>query len=90
MEKNAVLESAIEAMVESWPSALVARTEVERFTGGLMNPKYQANLDSLGKGPERIRIGRKIGYMTRTYADWLKTKATVVVEERAQVVDKRS
>lgn len=81
MEHNVVLENTIEAMVKGWPSAILARTEVERFTGGIMNPKYQANLDSLGKGPERIRIGRKIGYMTRTYADWLKSKA-VVVEKR--------
>jgi hypothetical protein len=78
MEHNLILDTTIEAMVKGWPSAILARTEVERFTGGMMNPKYQANLDSLGKGPERIRIGRKIGYMTRTYADWLKSKAAVV------------
>jgi hypothetical protein len=50
-------------LAEKWPSSMVARTEIERFTGGIIKEKYLANLDCQGKGPEgRIRIGRKIAY----------------------------
>ena len=51
------------SMAEKWPSAWVARTEIEKFSGGLISEKYIANLDSSGKGPEgRFRCGRKICY----------------------------
>ena len=50
-------------LADRWPSSIVARTEIERFTGGIIKEKYLANLDCQGKGPEgRIRIGRKIAY----------------------------
>lgn len=59
-------------MVDNWPSPFVARTEIEKFTGGAIKEKYQANLDSAGKGPEgRIRCGRKILYDTNLYVRWL-------------------
>lgn len=61
-------------MAAAWPSVIVARTEVERFTGGLMTSKYQANLDCLGQGPERIVLGRKIGYPVKAYVLWLRSR----------------
>jgi len=61
-------------MVEKWPSAIVTRTALPIFTGGLVAESYQANLDSQGQGPERIKIGRKVAYSTRVYTDWLKTR----------------
>ena len=62
-------------MADKWPSAVVARTEIERFTGGLITSKYQANLDSAGLGPESVKVGRKVGYSTITYADWLRNRS---------------
>ncbi|MBW1895339.1 MAG: hypothetical protein JRI91_16850 [Deltaproteobacteria bacterium] len=66
-------------LAEKWPSAIVARTEVHRFSGGVLNSKYRANLDSLGKGPKgRIRVGRQIVY----------SEALVeFMEERAEAVE---
>ena len=50
-------------MAERWPSPYVARSEVKRFSGGILNPKYMANLDCRGEGPTgRIRVGRKVAY----------------------------
>ena len=43
---------AIRNMADRWPSSLVARTEIERFSGGIMSERYLANLDAQGKGPE--------------------------------------
>jgi len=43
---------------------LISRDHVEELLGGIISSKTLANLDSLGKGPKRIRIGRKVAYMT--------------------------
>ena len=63
-----------EEMCEKWPSAIVARTAIPVFTGGLVSEGYQANLDCLGIGPERIKTGRKVCYSTKVYTEWLKKR----------------
>ena len=75
MEKSTV-SNLLQQMAAHWPSPIVARTEIEKFTGGLISEKYQANLDSAGKGPEgRIRIGRKVAYPVNEYLTWLKERS---------------
>jgi len=72
-------KSIFQDMADKWPSEIIARTEVEKFTGGLISEKYQANLDSAGKGPAgRVRIGRKIGYPKYPYVAWLEGRSAVV------------
>lgn len=64
---------------QNWPSGLVAREEVHRFTGGVISCKTIANLDSKGLGPEgSIRIGRKIAYQVKPFIRWLEGRAEVV------------
>lgn len=73
--------SIFQEMADRWQSAWVARTEVENFTGGIISEKYQANLDSQGKGPKgRVRIGRKIAYPVSNYIHWLEARSTAVPE----------
>jgi len=68
-------------LVDRWPSPLVCRTEVEKFTGGAISKEYIANLDCQGLGPDgRIRIGRKICYPTESLARWLE-KRSVSLDE---------
>jgi len=75
------MEALFQSMADRWPSAYVARTEIENFNGGIISEKYQANLDSQGKGPEgRIRIGRKIAYDVKKYVEWLESRSAVVPE----------
>jgi hypothetical protein len=70
---------AIRNMADRWPSSLVARTEIERFSGGIMSERYLANLDAQGKGPEgRIRIGRKIAYPVEELIRFFESRAKVV------------
>jgi hypothetical protein len=70
---------SIRFLAEQWPSQIVARTEIKKFTGGLISEKYIANLDSAGKGPAgRIRIGRKIAYPVNELVRWLESRATKV------------
>jgi len=71
--------SLFQDMAEKWPSAWVSRTEIERFTGGMIKEKYAANLDSQGKGcPGRVRVGRKIAYPVKNLIAWLEARSTVV------------
>jgi hypothetical protein len=51
------------SLAEKWPSSLVARTEVSKFSGGILHPRTMANWDYLGKGPaKRVRIGNRVAY----------------------------
>ncbi|MGB5217570.1 MAG: hypothetical protein WBN66_04650 [Smithella sp.] len=73
------MESIFTEMAAKWPSAIVARTEAEKFTGGLIGERYLANLDSQGKGcPKRIRIGRKIAYPINEFIKWLENRSEAV------------
>lgn len=62
-----------------WPSAMVFRREVRKFTGGAYSGRYLANLDSRGEGPRnRVRIGRRIGYRVGDLVEWLEERATAL------------
>ncbi len=67
------------AMLQSWPSAIVAREEIERFTGGLLTSKYCANLDAQGKGIKgRVRCGRKVVYPTSAVVAFLESRSSAL------------
>ena len=67
----------------NWTSEIVSRDAVEEFTGGIINSKTLANLDSKGIGPEgRIRIGRKIAYRVKPFIQWLEDRAEVIAKKR--------
>ena len=68
-------QDVFQEMANKWPSAVVARVEVERFTGGLISAKYMANLDSLKLGCNRITCGRKVGYSVRDLVVWLRARS---------------
>lgn len=60
-------------MATRWPSSVVARAEVKKFTGGGISPKTIANADSKGSGPEgRFLIGRRTCYPVTNLVDWLR------------------
>ena len=68
-----------QSMADKWPSAMVARTEIEAFTGGIISEKYLANLDCMGRGPVgRVRCGRKIAYPVRQLVTWLENRSAVI------------
>ena len=73
-------------MVARWPSAIVARHQAGKFSGGLVSPGTLANLDSRGKGPaQRILMGtRRVGYPAAVLADWLRGRCAVVGGEGEQ------
>ncbi len=78
MDASKIISPDFSSLIEKWPSAFVARCEVERFTGGFIKSRYLANLDCQGKGPERIRIGRKVGYSVESFVRWLELRSEVL------------
>jgi len=67
----------LENLAEKLPP-IIARDHVENFLGGVISSKRLANLDSLGKGPKRIRIGRKVAYKTNDLLEWLESRANLL------------
>lgn len=63
-------------LLQKWPSEIVARTEIPRFSGGAVAAGTVANADCLGVGPKgRFTIGRKVCYPAASVVDWLREKA---------------
>ena len=64
----------LDSLADSWPSPIVARSEVGTFSGGLLHPRTLANLDSLNEGPGKIMIGNRACYSTRKLCAWMKQR----------------
>lgn len=81
----AMAKDVFDEMADNWPSEIIARTEIKVFTGGLINPRYIANLDSKGIGPYgRFRSGRKTCYPKRSFVKWLRERS--VIENTPHVI----
>lgn len=65
-------------LAKHWPSAIVSRDQIAKFTGGLISPRSMANMDSLGQGPPRGRCGRKVFYPVDELVKWLAARAKTV------------
>jgi len=75
-EKQA--QALVESMAESWGSPLVPRGQIEKFTSGLYQPAYLANLDCNGLGPKgAFKIGRQIVYPISDLISWLVARIEV-------------
>jgi len=57
---------------------LISRDHVETLLGGVISCKTLANLDSLGEGPKRMRMGRKVVYKTEDLLEWLETRTVIL------------
>lgn len=50
---------------------IITRQDVPKYFGSYISYGYLANLDSLGKGPKKSRIGKKIIYHRDDFLAWL-------------------
>ena len=55
---------------------IIARHDIEKYLGGIISRGYLQNLDSEGKGPKRIRIGKKVGYLRSDLIVWLESRSS--------------
>jgi hypothetical protein len=68
-------QPALKSLAEKWPSSFVARSEVSKFSGGILHPRTLANLDSQGGGPTgRVKIGNKVAYPVAELIRFLERK----------------
>ena len=75
--EGVVMVPDFQSMVKAWDQGpYVARSQVDKFSGGILHPKTLANLDSQGEGPERVKYGRKIFYPVDKLAQWAQRRAS--------------
>lgn len=76
----------IQEVLAKCSGPVISRKEAAKVSGGLVSEKFLANLDSSSKGPvERVRVGRRVGYVSNSFAEWL--VARVEVHRRGQTHD---
>lgn len=79
-EKNSGLSNEkFQELARRWPAPLVARDQkmLDKFSGGVLNARTLANLDSLGQGPpNRVRVGRKVAYFVSDLVAWMEKRST--------------
>lgn len=59
-----------------WPAPIIARREVFRFSGGILNPRTLANLDAAGLGPRgKFTAGpRQVAYVVKDLVAWMRER----------------
>lgn len=68
----------LEELANSWPSILVARSEIGKFTRSLYKTSSFNTFDGAKKGIKRkIKINTKIAYLKSDVIEWLKSKTRV-------------
>jgi hypothetical protein len=55
---------------------IVPRYRIEKYLPGIISRGYLQNLDSLGKGPRKVLVGRKVVYMREDLITWLRSRMT--------------
>lgn len=68
---------SLENLAEKLPS-IIARDHVEDFLCGVISSRRLANLDAMGEGPKRVRIGGKIAYRRKDLLEWIESKINLL------------
>lgn len=80
------LDELFEQLKERWPSSIVARKDMPKFSGGLVSAGTCANADSEGTGPEdRFYLGRSAAYGVNSAIAWMKKR---IKTDRLPAVDR--
>jgi hypothetical protein len=71
-DNKELIETMLKRSAEEWPSPFIARTDVPKFTGGMISSNTLRNRDSQGTGPDgKFKLGKKVGYPVESLIDWL-------------------
>ena len=63
---------------KGWKEPIILRTEVGKFSRGIISPGYIANLDGIGQGPKRMKIAGKVAYKVTDFINWLESRTEVL------------
>lgn len=70
------MKDIFEQLADAWPAPIVARREIAKFSGGVLQPRSMANSDSAGVGPPKIKIGsRTVAYPVKELVKWMRDRA---------------
>ncbi len=76
-------DKILESLAERWPSEIVARKEIGKFTGGVLSSRTLANMDSKGTGiPERFLLANQVAYPVSAVIAWLKSRSAASWKDR--------
>lgn len=65
----------LDKLDNDWPSPIVARSEMGKFTQGLYKPQSFRTFDGKKEGIKRkIKLNNKIAYLKSDVIEWLKAK----------------
>ena len=67
-------QAIIEEILSRCPGPVISRRQAAIVSGGMIGERSLANIDSdrEKEGPaERVRLGRRVGYTSRSFAEWL-------------------
>ncbi|MCI5183028.1 MAG: hypothetical protein D3921_11050 [Candidatus Electrothrix sp. AW1] len=68
----------LSAFAENWTAPYVERSKLSEFSGGALNARTMANLDSKGQGiKKRINMGRKVLYPVKEVIAWMEARASL-------------
>jgi len=72
------LEELREQLLKALPLVFV-RQQVKELTGGMIDGRTMANLDSKGEGPGgKVSMGKtKVGYIREPFVDWFVGRLSV-------------
>ncbi|NLV98137.1 MAG: hypothetical protein GX043_12540 [Desulfovibrionales bacterium] len=66
MNKDALRQKLLETM-----PPIFSRQQVKDLTGGMIDGRTVANMDSQGRGPGKVALGPvKVGYVREAFIDW--------------------
>ena len=53
---------------------IMTRKDVGIYLRNIISPRYLANLDGKGLGPQKTYIGRKVAYRREDFIEWLQSR----------------
>ena len=65
----------LQCMADKWPSGIVARTEIQDFTGGLIAKRTIEKIDG---SLQKIKFGRKITYRVEDVIDFIAERGELI------------
>lgn len=57
---------------------IVPRNEIQDLLGGIISKGYLQNLDSAGRGPRRLKVGKRVGYLRGDLVAWLEERTGIL------------
>lgn len=74
MQKQGDKQAIVEEILSRCPGPVISRRQAAIVSGGMIGERSLANIDSNKEmeGPaERVRVGRRVGYTSKSFAVWL-------------------